>query len=268
MVLECCRHNGADDAIESPSTSPAASPMFGSTARTNATRSITRSSPAIADAGERLKSAPGSASSCCRAKASRSAQGSTSRCSAMAERRAPSRHDAAIRGARARESGHHPPRPAGRWVWQELAVPVIAAVHGHALGGGLQIALGADIRYVHPDTQLSVREVHWGLVPDMTGTLFLSRSRRHRRRQGARLHRPDLRRQRGQGARHRDPPERGSARGRDGPRRRDRRPESRTPCAAPSALINRLAIADAGEQFAAEREEIGALVGRPTRSKR
>jgi enoyl-CoA hydratase/carnithine racemase len=60
------------------------------------------------------------------------------------------------------------------WVWQELPVPVIAAVHGHALGGGIQIALGADIRIVHPDTQLSVREVHWGLVPDMTGTLFLS----------------------------------------------------------------------------------------------
>jgi enoyl-CoA hydratase/carnithine racemase len=61
------------------------------------------------------------------------------------------------------------------WVWQEIPVPVIAAVHGHALGGGIQIALGADIRFVHPDTQLSVREVHWGLVPDMTGTLFLSR---------------------------------------------------------------------------------------------
>ncbi len=60
------------------------------------------------------------------------------------------------------------------WVWQELPMPVIAAVHGHALGGGIQIALGADIRIVHPDTQLSVREVHWGLVPDMTGTLMLS----------------------------------------------------------------------------------------------
>jgi len=60
------------------------------------------------------------------------------------------------------------------WVWQELEVPVIAAVHGPALGGGIQIALGADIRIVHPDTQLSVREVHWGLVPDMTGTLVLS----------------------------------------------------------------------------------------------
>ncbi len=60
------------------------------------------------------------------------------------------------------------------WVWQELPVPVIAAVHGHAIGGGIQIALGADIRIVHPDTQMSVREVHWGIVPDMTGTMMLS----------------------------------------------------------------------------------------------
>jgi enoyl-CoA hydratase/carnithine racemase len=61
------------------------------------------------------------------------------------------------------------------WVWQELPVPVIAAVHGHALGGGLQIALGADIRIVHPDTKLSVRELHWGITPDMTGTFALTR---------------------------------------------------------------------------------------------
>jgi enoyl-CoA hydratase/carnithine racemase len=61
------------------------------------------------------------------------------------------------------------------WVWQELPMPVIAAVHGHALGGGFQIALGADIRIAHPDTKWSVREIHWGLVPDMTGTFMLSK---------------------------------------------------------------------------------------------
>jgi enoyl-CoA hydratase/carnithine racemase len=61
------------------------------------------------------------------------------------------------------------------WVWQELPMPVIAAVHGHALGGGFQIAMGADIRFGHPDTKWSVREVHWGLVPDMTGTFMLTR---------------------------------------------------------------------------------------------
>ncbi len=61
------------------------------------------------------------------------------------------------------------------WVWQEVPVPVIAAIQGHALGGGMQLALGADIRIAHPATQLSMREVHWGLIPDMTGTLMLSR---------------------------------------------------------------------------------------------
>jgi enoyl-CoA hydratase/carnithine racemase len=53
------------------------------------------------------------------------------------------------------------------WVWQELPVPVIAAVHGVAYGAGLQLALGADIRIVAPDAKLSVRELHWGLIPDV-----------------------------------------------------------------------------------------------------
>ena len=61
------------------------------------------------------------------------------------------------------------------WVWQELEVPVIAAVHGVALGGGLQIALGADLRIVAPDARLSVLESRWGLIPDMTGTHALTR---------------------------------------------------------------------------------------------
>ncbi|MFC4945540.1 crotonase/enoyl-CoA hydratase family protein [Pseudonocardia sp. GCM10023141] len=58
-------------------------------------------------------------------------------------------------------------------VWAELAVPVIAAVRGNALGGGLQIALGADIRIVAPDARMSVLEIKWGLIPDMTGSQLL-----------------------------------------------------------------------------------------------
>lgn len=59
------------------------------------------------------------------------------------------------------------------WVWKELPVPVIAAIHGVAFGGGLQVALGADLRIVAPDAQLSVMEIKWGLVPDMGGTQLL-----------------------------------------------------------------------------------------------
>ena len=56
------------------------------------------------------------------------------------------------------------------WVWHELEVPVIAAVHGVALGGGLQIALGADMRYAAPGTRFSVMEMRWGIVPDMSSS--------------------------------------------------------------------------------------------------
>jgi enoyl-CoA hydratase/carnithine racemase len=72
--------------------------------------------------------------------------------------------------------GTGPARAAGQraaYVWTELPVPVIAAVTGNALGGGLQIALGADIRIVAPDARLSVLEIRWGLIPDMTGSQLL-----------------------------------------------------------------------------------------------
>jgi enoyl-CoA hydratase/carnithine racemase len=59
------------------------------------------------------------------------------------------------------------------WVWRELPVPVIAAVHGVAFGGGFQLALGADVRYVAPDTRLGIIESKWGLVPDMAGTQLM-----------------------------------------------------------------------------------------------
>jgi enoyl-CoA hydratase/carnithine racemase len=59
--------------------------------------------------------------------------------------------------------------------WLDLPMPVIAAVHGNCFGGGLQIALGADIRIAAPDATLSVMEARWGLVPDMGITQTLTR---------------------------------------------------------------------------------------------
>ena len=59
------------------------------------------------------------------------------------------------------------------WVWRELPVPVIAAVHGVAFGGGFQLALGADMRFVAPDARMAVLEIKWGLVPDMAGTQIM-----------------------------------------------------------------------------------------------
>jgi enoyl-CoA hydratase/carnithine racemase len=59
--------------------------------------------------------------------------------------------------------------------WIDLPVPVIAALHGACFGGGLQIALGADIRIAAPDARLSVMEIRWGLVPDMSITQTLPR---------------------------------------------------------------------------------------------
>ena len=147
------------------------------------------------------------------------------------------------------------------WVWQEVPVPVIAAVHGHALGGGLQIALGADIRIVHPDAQLSVREVHWGLVPDMTGTLTLTR-----------LVRPDVAKELTFSGRILSGTEaaalglatRLSETPYDDALVLAREIAGRSPDAVrgTKALFNRLFAADATDQFAEERRVIGGLVGR------
>lgn len=151
------------------------------------------------------------------------------------------------------------------WVWQEVPVPVIAAVHGHALGGGIQIALGADIRIVHPDTQLSVREVHWGLIPDMTGTLMLSR-----------LVRPDIAKDLVFTARvfsGREAFELGIATRLSLDPRADAlvlasEIAQRSPDAVRGAkyLLNRIANAGAAEQFAHERRVIGSLIGTPNQA--
>lgn len=147
------------------------------------------------------------------------------------------------------------------WVWQEVPVPVVAALQGHALGGGMQLALGADIRVAHPTTQLSMREVHWGLIPDMTGTLMLSRLVRDdvvkdlvfsaRVISGAQAH------ELGVVTRISETPLEDAM-------QIAREIAERSPDAVRGAkeLINRLSNAGAAEHFAAERKIIHSLIGK------
>jgi enoyl-CoA hydratase/carnithine racemase len=147
------------------------------------------------------------------------------------------------------------------WVWQEVPVPVIAAVHGHALGGGIQLALGADIRIVHPDTQMSVREVFWGLVPDMTGTLFLAQlvgaDVAKELVFSARIFDGREAKELGLATRLSDTPY-------DDAMALAREIAGRSPDAVRAAktLLNGLFNTGAAEQFAAERAGIGSLIGR------
>ncbi|MFT5500516.1 MAG: enoyl-CoA hydratase/carnithine racemase, partial [Woeseiaceae bacterium] len=59
------------------------------------------------------------------------------------------------------------------YIWREIPVPVIAALKGCVFGAGLQIAMGADIRYAASDVQMSIMEVKWGIIPDMAITTTL-----------------------------------------------------------------------------------------------
>ncbi|WP_424832900.1 crotonase/enoyl-CoA hydratase family protein [Ruegeria sp.] len=58
-------------------------------------------------------------------------------------------------------------------IWRRIPVPVICAIQGVAYGGGLQIALGADIRIAHPESKLALMEMKWGIIPDMGGMVLL-----------------------------------------------------------------------------------------------
>src|SRR6202012_2903685 len=60
------------------------------------------------------------------------------------------------------------------WGWRQLPVPVIAAIQGVAFGGGFQLALGADMRFLTPDARMSIMEIKWGRVPDMAGPPILA----------------------------------------------------------------------------------------------
>ncbi|WP_088280542.1 crotonase/enoyl-CoA hydratase family protein [Ideonella sp. A 288] len=81
--------------------------------------------------------------------------------------------DGGIRDLRPRTHGLANSAQQVAWGWRQLPVPVIAAVHGVAFGGGLQLALGADIRLIAPDAKMSVMEIKWGLVPDMAGVALM-----------------------------------------------------------------------------------------------
>jgi len=60
-------------------------------------------------------------------------------------------------------------------IWRELPIPVIAIVHGNCFGGGMQIILACDYRIAEPTATLSILEMKWGLIPDMSGMVTLSR---------------------------------------------------------------------------------------------
>ena len=81
--------------------------------------------------------------------------------------------DGGIRNLKPRTHGIANSAQQVAWGWRQLPVPVIAAVHGVAFGGGLQLALGADIRLIALDARMSVMEIKWGLVPDMAGVVLM-----------------------------------------------------------------------------------------------
>lgn len=213
---------------------------------------------AIADAGERLKAEPGLRAVVV------SGEGS-SFCAGLDFSIFGQFADPAASGVRIgalTESGTTHLAQQVCWVWQELPVPVIAAVHGHALGGGAQIALGADIRISAPDALWSIREGHWGLIPDMTGTYVLSQ-----------LVRPDIAKELTFTARQFDGAEAHAlglvTRLADDPHAAALELAAEIAGRSPDAvrgakaLYNRLFARHAASQFAAEREVIGGLIGTP-----
>jgi enoyl-CoA hydratase/carnithine racemase len=65
---------------------------------------------------------------------------------------------------------------AGFSIWAQVPAITIAAVQGHAIGAGFQLALACDLRVVAHDVAFAMRETSLGLVPDLAGSSPLVRS--------------------------------------------------------------------------------------------
>ncbi len=143
-----------------------------------------------------------------------------------------------------------------------LRVPVIAAITGVALGAGIQLALGSDIRIIAPDARMSVLEIRWGIVPDMTGTRRLSEVvgvdvAKELIWTGRMVHGPEAV-QLGLATRLSDDPHADAL-----ALAHDIASKSPHAIQAGKRLANGAAQLDDAAGFAAERAEIGALIGRP-----
>jgi len=151
------------------------------------------------------------------------------------------------------------------YAWTEMPAPVICAIQGVALGGGFQIAMGADIRFIAPDARMSVLEIRWGLIPDMTGTQTLVRHvgldvAKELTFTGRMVEGPEAV-QIGLATRLSDDPYADAT-------ALAHEIAGKSPHATRAAkrLLNNAALAGLADGFAAEREEINALIGSPNQT--